>query len=299
MFLSNSKENKVQEILSATGLDFKIHKEPMTANFGGQVIETPYHALIHGGTGEVINSVKDGYHVSQNDEIVGLVLDGMEKFGDQLTVQKGGSLKGGRRVYLQLAIEGTAKVGKDILKRYVTIIDSNDGSASLSVGVGDFTMSCSNQFFQFSKANQSRFKHTASMAKRVMELPWLIEGALAESLRMIELYNEFQSTECSRDLAHQLVKAMLGHDKQSMTKLEYANLNGRAENNMNALYAHIEKEINCKGLNLWGLHSGVTSWTTHEKQAPKGVNGRLESQMIGSNYKANQQSLEFFKGIIQ
>ena len=116
---------------------------------------------------------------------------------------------------------------------------------------------------------------------------------------MIELYNEFQSTECSRDLAHQLVKAMLGHDKQSMTKLEYANLNGRAENNMNALYAHIEKEINCKGLNLWGLHSGVTSWTTHEKQAPKGVNGRLESQMIGSNYKANQQSLEFFKGIIQ
>lgn len=299
MFLTNDKNNKVQEILSATGLDFKIHKEPMTANFGGQVIETPYHALIHSGTGEVINSVKKGYHVSQNDEIVGLVLDGMEKFGDQLKVQKGGSLKGGRRVFLQLAIEGNAKVGKDILKRYVTIIDSNDGSASLSVGVGDFTMSCSNQFFQFSKMNQSRFKHTASMAQRVKELPFLIEGALAESLQMIELYNEFQSTECSRDLAHKLVNAMLGHDKQSMTKLEYANLNGRAENNMNALYSHIEKEFNCKGVNLWGLHSGVTSWTTHEKQAPKGANGRLESQMIGSNYKANQKSLEFVNGILR
>ena len=76
------------------------------------------------------------------------------------------------------------------LKRYVTIIDSNDGSASLSVGVGDFTMSCSNQFFQFSKMNQSRFKHTASMSQRVKEIAFLYEGAFAESLEIFWIYNE-------------------------------------------------------------------------------------------------------------
>jgi hypothetical protein len=299
MFLSNNKENQIKEILEATGLDFKIFKEAMTAQFNGQIIDTPYHALIHGTTGEVINSVKKGYHVTQNEDIVGLVLDGMSQFGTKLSVQKGGSLKGGRRVYLQLAIEGDAKVGKDTLKKYITIIDSNDGSASLSVGIGDLTMSCSNQFFQFSKANQSRFKHTASMVQRVKELPFLIESAMADSYRMIETYNSFQSNACSRSLVDSLVNEMLGHDKASMTHLEYANMNARAEANMNALYSHIEKEINCKGLNMWGLHSGVTSWTTHEKQAPKTENGRLESQMIGSNYKANQKSLSFFEEMMK
>ena len=295
MFLSNNKENQIKEILEATGLDFKIYKEVMTAHFNGEVIDTPYHALIHSVTGEVINSVKKGYHVTQNEDIVGLVLDGIKPFGDNLKVQKGGSLKGGRRVYLQLAIDGVAKVGKDTLQKYITIIDSNDGSASLSVGTGDLTMSCSNQYFQFSKMNQSRFKHTASMVQRVKELPFLIEGALSQSLKQIELYNSFQSNSCSRGLVDKLVNEMLGHDKATMTQLEYANMNARAEKNMEALYNHIEKEINCKGLNMWGLHSGVTSWTTHEKQAPKTVNGRLESQMIGSNYKANQKSFEFFK----
>jgi hypothetical protein len=298
MFLSNSKENQITEILESTNLNFKIHKEPMTANFNGTVIDTPYHALIHGTSGEVINSVKKGYHVTQNEEIVGLVLDGMKQFGTKLSVQKGGSLKGGRRVYLQLAIEGDSKVGNDTIKKYITIIDSNDGSASLSVGIGDLTMSCSNQFFQFSKANQSRFKHTGSMVERVKELPYLIESALADSYKMIELYKSFQSNACSRGLVDKLVNEMLGRDKATMTKLEYANMNTRAEGNMNALYRHIEKEINCKGLNLWGLHSGVTSWTTHEKQAPKTENGRLESQMIGSNYQTNQKSLAFCKELI-
>jgi len=137
------------------------------------------------------------------------------------------------------------------------------------------------------------------MVQRVKELPFLIESALADSYEMIKLYNSFQSNACSRSLVDQLVNSMLGHDKASMTQIEYANMNKRAEANMNALYNHIEKEINCKGLNMWGLHSGVTSWTTHEKQAPKTVNGRLESQMIGSNYKANQQSLEFFKELVK
>ena len=78
-----------------------------------------------------------------------------------------------------------------------------------------------------------------------------------------------------------------------MTHREYADMSTKAENNMNNLYNHIEKEMNQKGNNLWGLHSGVTSWTTHEKQAPKIENGRIGSLMAGTNYKVNQTSLDF------
>jgi hypothetical protein len=61
---------------------------------------------------------------------------------------------------------------------------------------------------------------------------------------------------------------------------------------MENLYSHIEKETKQKGDTCWGLFSGCTSWTTHEKQAPTRENGRLESVMVGTNYKTNQKALE-------
>jgi hypothetical protein len=62
---------------------------------------------------------------------------------------------------------------------------------------------------------------------------------------------------------------------------------------MESLYNHIDKEMNQKGNNLFGLFSGVTSWTTHEKSAPKRENGREESLMLGANYKTNEEAFKF------
>lgn len=295
MFISNSKSEKVNEILSQTGLDFTINKVPMFLDGG---LQTPYFALVNSKSNNVINSVKDSYTVTQNEDIVGLVLDGISKFGDGLTIQKGGSLNDGRRVFLQLAIEGHSKVADDVVKRYVTIIDSNDGSTGLSVGIGDLTMSCSNQFFKFYKAGQSRFRHTATIEQRVKEIPMLIELALSQSMETIKLYNKFASTPLTRELAHKMVNHILGFDKTSLTHTEYAKLSTRNENAMNTLYDHITKEMNQKGDNVWGLHSGVTSWTTHEKSAPRRENGRIESLMVGTNYKVNQDSLAFATSLV-
>jgi hypothetical protein len=67
----------------------------------------------------------------------------------------------------------------------------------------------------------------------------------------------------------------------------------RAINTMDKLYSHIEKEMAQKGQNVWGLHSGITSFTTHEMSTPKRDNGRIESTLIGNAYNMNQKSLKF------
>ena len=287
-------KTKVNEILTNNGLDFRIEKAPMVAiNTLGQQVESPYFGLINSKTNEVINTVKKGYTVSQNDEVVELVLLGMEKFGSELTVSKAGALNGGGKVFLQLAIEGNSLVGSDIIKRYVTVIDSNDGSTSLSIGIGDLTMSCSNQFFKFYKKGNAKFRHTASMQQKLNEIPFLIETALNESLRQIEIYNRFASTEVSRNLAHKLVKAILGYDKQITSIEEMSKKSTASINIMDKVYNHIEKETNQKGFNIWGLHSGITSYTTHEISTPNRDNARVESMLLGSAYKMNQESLAF------
>ncbi len=290
--MSNSA--RVQEILSANDLDFRIEKAPLFAiNKLGEQVASPYFGLINSKSNEVINTVKEGYEVSQNDEIVELVLRGMESFGSDLEVSKAGSLNGGRKVFIQLAIEGDGIVANDRIKRYVTIIDSNDGSTSLSIGIGDLTMSCSNQFAKFYKQGEAKFRHSASLVQKLKTIPNLIELALSQSLRQMELYNHFVSNSISKDLAHRMVKHVLGFDREFTSMDELSSKSSRSINVMDKLYNHIDREIADKGLNLWGLHSGVTSFTTHEISVPKRDNARVESVLIGGAYKMNQSSLEF------
>jgi hypothetical protein len=194
---------------------------------------------------------------------------------------------------MQLAIEGASKVANDIIKRYVTIIDSNDGSTSLSIGIGDLTMSCSNQFAKFYAKGDAKFRHTATIEQKLRTIPMLIETALNESLRQIEIYKQFASTEVSKKLAHELVKAVLGYDRELTSMDVLSKKSVRAINTMDKLYNHIDREIADKGQNMWGLHSGVTSFTTHEISVPKRDNARIESVLIGGAYKMNQDSLKF------
>jgi len=281
-------KNKVNEILVAHNLDFRIEKERLLSATGK---ETPFYGLFNDKTGECINSVKEGYTVSQNDEVVELVLNGMQGFGE-LSVSKAGALNGGRKVFIQLGIDGMSLVGDERIKRYVTIIDSNDGSTGLSVGIGETVMSCSNQFFKFYKSGQSKLRHTASLTQRIKEIPYLIEQALLESLKLTETYKQFQSTPITKALADEMVKHILGFDRLMSIKTE-SELSTRSLNAMDTLYNHITKETNQKGMNMFGLFSGVTSWTTHEKSAPRRENGREESMMTGTNYRTNEQGLEF------
>lgn len=282
-----------QDVLTQYGLDFKIEKLPLVAprvNEKGAIenVETGYFGLYNDKTKEVINTVKDSYVVSQNSEVIELVLAGMRGFGE-LSVQKAGSLNGGRKIFIQLGVEGFSKVGKDEIKRYVTIIDSNDGSTGLSVGIGDLTMSCQNQFFKFYRAGEAKWRHSASLTQKIGQIPALIELSLSESLKMIEVYNKLLSTDASKDAAHKMVKYLLKFDKT----MDLSDVSTRSLNAMNELYNCIEGEMNDKGENMWGLHSGVTKWTTHFKSAPNRENGRFESIATGTNYRTNQDSLKY------
>lgn len=286
-------QERVQEILSTHGLDFSIIKRPLISLEDGEQFISPYYGLYNSKSGECINAVKEGYTVSQNADVVELVLRGIEKFGTKLSVSKAGSINGGRRVFMQLQIEGDSKVGDDIIKRYVTVIDSNDGSTGLSVGIGDFTMSCQNQFFRFYKEGDAKFRHTATLNEKIKSIPTLIERALNESMRQVEVYRKFVSTPVTQMLAHKMVKSVLGYDRVITSTEELAKLTQKSVNIMDSLYSHIDKETEQKGMNLWGLHSGITSWTTHERKAPKRDNGKWEDMLVGTSYKKNQQSYEF------
>jgi hypothetical protein len=79
---------------------------------------------------------------------------------------------------------------------------------------------------------------------------------------------------------------------------ELSSKSTRSINVMDKLYNHIDREIADKGQNVWGLMSGITSYTTHEISVPKRDNARIESTLNGSAYKMNQLALGFSSELV-
>lgn len=281
-----------QDILTANGLDFNISKRPL---FDENQNPSGYFGLYNDSLNKCLHTVKSGYQVSQNKDVVELVLKGIENYATELKVQKAGAIDYGKKIFIQLDVIGDAKVGKDTIKRFITITDSNDGTTGLGVGIGDLTMSCQNQFFKFVRNANKKMRHSASLEKKMEEIPMLLEMALAESHRQIKVYNQLLEVDITKDLADRMVKHLLGIDRVYTSVAELSEVSTRAFNKMNTLYECIESEISDKGLNLWGLHSGVTKFTTHELSSPNRANGKVESQIFGGAYKVNQKSLEYVK----
>lgn len=283
-----------EHILKTYGLDFKIEKQSLFGkNSEGADLITPYFGLFNGKTGECINTCKAGYTVSQNKDIVDMILKGIAKYGAKLTVVKAGPLNGGRRVYIQLKIEGLGKVGDDKVIKYITIIDSNDGSTSLCVGIGDEVMHCTNQFFRFYKKGQAKFRHTATLEQKIASIPTLIEVGLDESMEQIKTYNKFLSTPLTKQLADKMVKHVLGYDRVLTSMDDRAKLGKRSIDMMDTLYSNIETECGIVGKNVWGLFNGVTRYTTHHQGVPKRANGKEESLLTGTAYKKALAGFEF------
>lgn len=297
------RELQATAMLKEYGLDFRIEKRPLVdmtdvmadpENYNLKPTETPFYGLKNMKSGEYIHNVKQSYVVSQNEDVIKQVLKGIRGFGN-LSVDSGASLKGGRKILIQLGIDGyTAFGNNDKIKRYITIIDSNDGSAAVAVGIGDTVKSCDNQFFHFYKNSFAKIRHCKSLEEKMEELPYLITTAVQESMQMIELYKEFESTVITKDLAHRMVENILG-SSLDMNQEILDDLSTIKKNQIKNLTKSIDFELNDKGLNLWGLHNGVTRWTTHTRRVPKRKNGRTESLMLGAAYRENHKSLEFCK----
>lgn len=300
------REIKTQEILIDYGLDWKIEKRalvditaiennPLDSSLMPE--PTPFFSLRHMGTGEHLASVKNGYTVSQNEDLVRGILKGTEAFGNIKPIF-GASIRGGRKVMLQFELIGESYVGGKRIKQYITALDSNDKSSGFGVGIGDKTIGCENQFFHFYQSAFAKIRHSATLSEKLEQLPQMIEMALLESIKMIDLYKEFTTVPINMDNYHQIVEKIVGINNLT-DKEVLKEASTQKKNSMKKLYFYLNKETFDKGQSLWGLHSGVTRFTTHYRSVPRREHGRLESQLIGTAYKENHISLDYCKNKLE
>lgn len=271
-------------------LDWTVEKRPLQLADG---TETPFYAVVRTDNNDVFASVKKGYALFQNRQMIDLV-NAVSSHANA-PVHRAGVLDGGRKVFVQLKspmqINGIGE-NNDRVDFYTTCINSHDGTTALSWGNSSLTISCSNTFYQNVKRlkDQNRAKHTQRSIEEVL-------GMIDSSKKMLEAVN--LSAEMTADKMVAMSRKSVSEDQinrfiAAMVDVDFArptqDINAKKFNRANSLRDAVWAEMNQKGRTAWGMFNGVTKFTTHI--SGNNAERRESSKMVGSHTVLDNKAFE-------
>lgn len=250
-------EERIKNLLDQTNLNWNVRTESIQTE-SGITIEDKI-ALVREDTNDIVGVHSDGYRPFQNQELFELLDKVSNMTGLELT--KGGCFKEGRRVYVQMK-SADLRLGNDLIKGYLTGINSFDGSTSLAFGPSNVTISCMNSFFAAFKQLNTKVRHTKNMVIRIDEICKGLEGVLAQEQVMFGDITRMSETRFDDVIKESVTRQLFGI-KPEVDLYDNDAISTNLRNKMSRFYIDLNGELQQKGDNMWGLFSGVTKYTTH------------------------------------
>ena len=120
-----TKQEKVFQVLEATGLNWTVNKKELVSVDG---LTTESYGIFRNDTDRWLGTVGNRYEPYQNHKLVSNMVDITNEVG--LDVNRGGTLNDGKKVYLQASLPDDI-VGNSGIKRWLTTTN-NSSSFSLA-----------------------------------------------------------------------------------------------------------------------------------------------------------------------
>ena len=284
-----------KSILVKADLDWAVRSERLVTAESN--IETENIAIVRTDNNAILGVHGKGYHPLQNSEMME-ILDRISGKMD-LPLHKGGYFGQGQKVYIQLKTKDQ-RVGTDLVKGYLTCVNSYDGSTSLAFGHSNLTISCQNTFFANYREMANKVRHTQKMHERIDLICMQIEDVLRAEEKIFEQIIKMDSISINEPSAVLLkslkAKGFASVKDLALTRIlnlekeerlaDLSSLSTRKKNILSDLEVNIMGEVQDKGGNLWGLFSGITKYTTHQLKGDSnenklfGVYGRREREVF-------------------
>ena len=282
-------EQRVIDILDQSNLNWTVSQDPIYTNIGGENIEIIGKKSINrSDTKTSLDVMSSSYVPFQNHELIEL----LDKVSTQtgLELQKGGSFKQGRRVYVQLK-SGDMALNGDKIEGFLTGINSFDGSTSLAFGPSNITISCMNTFFAAFKSLETKIRHTKNMVIKIDDICREMDKLLIEEKNIFSDIKMLSETRFGASTVDDVIRKLFNVDKAMDVMDE--KISTRTRNNINQFYVDLNGELQQKGDNLWGLFSGVTKYTTHSMSKKDST----EHKMFNEAY--SQREKEIFSNLVE
>ena len=248
----------VQNLLEATGLNWEVKKEPIVHPSG---LVTEHYGLYQYHLGDTqptqcFNVVKGRYTIFQNSAMADTILRATENM--DVDVSKGGSLLGGSKVYLQAKLDDVY-IGKSDVKRYLTVLNSHDGSASIGFGSTNTVVACSNSF-HYAHKEVSKFRHTESAQERIDSAIKSFRDTLKADKDMYDNFLKMSETRPTEHIVQAVIKNIFSLDPVSTKQ---SDVSTRKVNQLREFANAYSIERDLEGDTLWGLFNAVTRYTNH------------------------------------
>ena len=284
------------ELLERTGLNWSVTKEPLVSGVDGKA--TGSFGLFRSTDGEHLGTCGRIYDPMQNstlaETITQAAMAAERTFNHPVTVNRGGSLNDGRKVYFQAELplveigqgmydNGTKNAG---VQRYITATNSHDGTSPVAFGSTSVTIVCENTFHwaTYSKG-MARFRHTMTTGDRINAA--LHDMILSMEQEKIKIDNFLRMAEAKIDLKDRKIKELRNRIIQHGMGVDVTKeLSTRRANQIETLDAAITKSFREQGETLWGLMNGYTRFVQHD-WAPEGRELDWIMQTTGNGYKLN------------
>jgi len=249
-----TQQEKVFQVLEATGLNWTVNKKELVSVDG---LTTNSFGIFRNDNFKWLGTVGKRYEPYQNHRLVSNMVDITNEVG--LSVDKGGTLGGGNKVFLQAQLPDEV-VGNSGIKRWLTTTNSHDGTSAITLGYSNMVIICSNTFHAASKGS-NRYRHTINADANIQENVKQIKLTLAQEMQLIETFKAMQATTIRDEAVDKTVRAMfsIGLDTNQ------DDISTRKRNQVETFSNNLVTEINNHGKTMWSLFNAVTRYTNHEQ----------------------------------
>lgn len=275
-----STEEKVFNLLENTKTNWSVTKEPLTAPDGKK---TESFGIFRNDNNGWLGTVGNQYTAMQNSTMAHTIVEASNNLN--LDAFRGGLLSEGEKVYYQVALSDKI-VGPDTIKRYITALNSHDGSTSIGFGSSSTVVICQNTFYKALKGIE-KFRHTMTAEARVQIAMETLTNAINSDNKLMESFERMTEHKVTKPILESLVKKLFGTDLGVTNK----EVSTQKKNQLTAFSNGLEMEFSRHGGNtLWSLFNGVTYYTNHiETKDNKGLTKKdnIANVMIGTGLNKN------------
>lgn len=267
-------QERVFEVLQQTGLNWTVNKDQLCTIKDGT--KTKSYGLIRNDNSQWLGTVGNMYEPYQNHQLAETILTAADGVSDDI---RGGYLKGGKKVYLQVHLDD-AHVADDTIRRNVTAMNSHDGTTSIGFGSSNTTVICENTYYMAYKEVE-KFWHVQSATELIDIAAKRLNQAIKLDVQMIDNFKRMSETSIEKPLFEGVMKRLFDVDLSAKA----SDIPTMRANQIKKFNGVLESELQSHGETAWGLFSAVTFYTNHVLPGKK--KDSTEYVMLGAGYDKN------------
>jgi phage/plasmid-like protein (TIGR03299 family) len=279
----------IQAAIMAAGLDWSVDLKPVYLE-DGSLIECA-KATTRSSDGSVLGVVGTRYKPLQNSDAFNFFNPFVEN--GLCTLETAGSLSFGKKVWILARIGGSDLpiVGDDVIRKFILLSNSHDGTVSVRVGFTPVRVVCANTLAMAHENGASqliRIRHSNNTVTDLTKLQEVMNLANQSFEATAMQYRALASKTINSADLRKYIKVVLGveeeEDKESTrAKNQIAEVIELFENGRGS------QLIGVKGT-VWAAYNAATEYLSHS--AGRNADSRYNSLWFGENFNRNKTALD-------